>query len=185
MLIILANTCEAHSHVCVSKELPDTIVYLPLYRITDERLQDSVNSAIAQLEKNYNYNDMYGYVFTMGFITTDIKDSLMIYIGVHDIKSLYSLVTFSHLKIVNIIGCIRQHGYLIIINAGNFVSREEIYNYVIQTGDTIEFDVSACSRHKIFAPVPYNRTEFQVPLKNSNNFVPPIEWNNYIEKMKD
>lgn len=183
LLYTYANCCQCQS---TDLEQADTVVYLPVYSICNQTLADSIESAISQLESNWNYYDEYGYVLVLNFATLEATDSLRILISIHSVQIMLPLVTFRPIEYVKTIGCAKVNGYLIIIDACSFVSREEINHYIKCTNNTMRFELMDCGQHKsTFCAWPFNQMVFWVPLQNKDNFVPPDEWHKYKKNMRE
>ncbi|MBP5548489.1 MAG: hypothetical protein J6X58_06345 [Bacteroidales bacterium] len=165
--------------------MPDTTLELPLFVVTDKELQDSISSAISQLEKNWNYNETYGYIFVLLFATFDNPDTMTISINPYSIRNLFPLATFRHLEYLKTIGCIRINGYIFLVDAYTWVSREEIYYYIKHTKESIKFELNTCGSIKPFAPMPFNRLVFSVHLQDNKKFIAPNDWDKYKDKVND
>lgn len=190
ILLYLMNAPNIHclcqsiySQVEIGKN--DTVVYLPLYTIGNKTLSDSIESAIVRLESNGNYYEEYGYVLVLDFVTIENPDSLKILISISSIRWIFPLVTYRPTEYHKIIGCAKKKGYLIIIDAWSFVSREEISHWVKRTNDTMRFELTDCRPNSIFCPWPFHQMSFWIPLQNKNNFVPPNEWHKYKKKIRE
>lgn len=158
----------------------DSTISIQLYKIINKELSDSLLSAYVQLENNWNYNDEYSYFFLLSFLTKDNPDSIYISIDVLGIRSLNSFIINSRpVKYMKMIGCIREKGHLILVDAGNFVSREEINHYIEPYADSVKFDISVCGNNNPFFAWPFHRLKFQGELKNKGNFVSPSNWEKY------
>ena len=185
ILLVLGGTCLAQDpksdSVTTSDNTssvyikPDATIVLPLIKITDKRLQDSIQAAITQLEHNWNYNDAYGYFFIIHFITNTNQDSLVIDMSIRSIRNLFPIIAYRPTKYISTIGCTRVHGYNILVYAWSWLSHDDINPYYECVNDSVRFELNTCGSIEPFCPWPFNKMKIITPLKNVEKKSTPKE----------
>lgn len=108
----------------------DTTVYLPVFEVTNETLADSIKSAIAQLEKNNNYDEIpTGYFIYTTITDNDIDTCIQVYFFVFENDLAYVYLTDSRRDLgLEYLGCIQYDNYIFLIGTYCHISRKEIYH---------------------------------------------------------